>query len=334
MYDSRIRDVEYRIQSLCRKLGTSWVVAVSGGSDSVGLLRLLHDFAAPLGLHLSVAHLNHGTRAEAAQADADLVAGLADSLKLPFDLGRWRPTRSAHFEVDARRARYAWLTEIARAREAAVVAVGHTSDDQAETILHRILRGTGTRGLAGIPETRTLANDPPINLARPLLGMTRQGIRDYLARIGQDFREDASNEDTTRTRSRIRHDLIPRLRADYNPRIVDALNRLGQLAAASNELIADRLAELEATTILEANIRRVLIDRRNLGCVNTFLGIELIRRAWGRAGWPEREMSTAHWERLHAFASRDVRRSRMSIGSGIDASLVRDHLVLTRLDQA
>src|SRR5947209_20402966 len=96
--------------------GTAWVVAVSGGSDSVGLIRALHALAPGLGLRLSLAHLDHGARGEAARADAAFVADLADALGLPFDLGHWRPGRPGHFEADARRARYAWLAEVARDR--------------------------------------------------------------------------------------------------------------------------------------------------------------------------------------------------------------------------
>ena len=204
--------VERRVVRWCEQgLGKAWLVAVSGGGDSVGLLRILHRLAETLGLHLSVAHLDHGARGEDACADAAFVAALAGSLELPFVLGTWRPTRTGHFESDARRARYNWLTEAARARGSSVVALGHTRDDQAETILHRILRGTGPRGLAGMPPTRLLASKPRITLARPLLDISRREVRDYLADLKQPFREDESNADLTRTRARIRHDLLPKL---------------------------------------------------------------------------------------------------------------------------
>ena len=157
-------------------------------------------------------------RGEAGRADADFVAELAASLGLPFDLGQWRPKRAGHFESDARCARYAWLTEVARARGASAVAVGHTCDDQAETILHRIVRGTGLRGLAGIPSRRRLATDPPIALVRPLLRVSHAAICEHLAALAQPFREDETNADRTRTRVRIRHDLLPKLVLDYNPR--------------------------------------------------------------------------------------------------------------------
>ena len=147
-----IDGIERRVSLWCsRGLGRTWVVAVSGGSDSVGLLRILHQLSGRLELTLSVAHLDHGARGEAARADAAFANELARSLKLPFDLGEWRPARAGHFESDARQARYAWLTAIARVRGATAIAVGHTHDDQAETIIQRILRGTGPRGLAGMP---------------------------------------------------------------------------------------------------------------------------------------------------------------------------------------
>src|SRR5438270_3660030 len=103
-----------RVRRWCDSgLGRTWVVAVSGGSDSVGLLRVLHALGPELGLALSVAHLDHGVRGEAARADAAFVEALAGELGLPCNLGQWRPTRTGHFEADARRARYAWLCETA-----------------------------------------------------------------------------------------------------------------------------------------------------------------------------------------------------------------------------
>jgi tRNA(Ile)-lysidine synthase len=214
-----------------------WVVAVSGGGDSVGLLRVLCQLARPLGLDLSVAHLDHGVRGEAARADALFVAALADSLGLPLDLGEWQPARTGHFESDARRARYDWLMQIARARGAGAIAVGHTRDDQAETILHRILRGTGPRGLAGIPARRPLCADPRLTLVRPLLRVSRREIREFLAAIDQPFREDETNAALSRTRSRIRHDLLPKLAAEYNPAVSEALVRLGELSASLERAI-------------------------------------------------------------------------------------------------
>jgi tRNA(Ile)-lysidine synthase len=312
-----------------RGLGDTWVVAVSGGGDSVGLLRVLHRLAPALGLRLSVAHLDHGVRGEAAREDAAFVAELAASLGLPFDLGRWQPRRAGHFESDARRARYDWLADVARSRGAGVVAVGHTRDDQAETILHRILRGTGPRGLAGIPTRRRLAANPEIQLVRPLLDVSRRAIRDFLQGLGQPYREDASNADLARTRARIRHDLLPRLAAEYNSDVARALVRLGALAAASHRAIAPALRELEHASVVAVSPDRVVLDGGVLAKVPRFLRAEVVRRSWRRAGWPERGMSARRWRRLAALARGGEARG-VAVGAGVSASIEGSSLVLCR----
>jgi len=297
--------------------GTTWVVAVSGGSDSVGLLRALHRLAPELGLTLSVAHLDHGARGEAARGDAAFVHDLAGSLDLPLDVGQWRPARAGHFEADARRARYAWLLEIATARGASSVAVGHTRDDQAETILHRIVRGTGLRGLAGMPPRRLLATEPPVTLVRPLLSVSRQAIRESLDALGQAYREDASNTDLARTRARLRHDLLPRLAQEYNPRVAEALVRLGMLASASERAMERHLIELEHDVTRSLSGDQIELRRDRLVQSPIFLRAEMLRRVWRQAGWPEAGMSAKRWRRL-AVLARSQRIRRMAVGAGIE----------------
>ena len=296
--------------------GRACVAAVSGGSDSVGLLRVLHDLAPRHGFNLSVAHLNHGARGEAGAADAAFVEDLARSLGLPFDLGHWRPTRSSHFEADARRARYSWFAETAQSRRAAIVAVGHTSDDQAETVLHRIVRGTGVRGLAGIPESRAL--DVGVVLVRPLLEVSRQEIRHYLSRLGQPFRDDASNADPLRTRARIRHNLLPKLTAEYNPRVAESLVRLARLASGSIRSIDREARRIHRAAALFADRDAVSFHREALMAHPVFLRAEVLRLAWRRAGWPERGMDEARWNRLARLVRRR-RSGRFDVGEGFEA---------------
>ena len=282
----------------------------------MGLLCALHQLAPQLGLRLSVAHLDHGVRGEQARADAAFVEDLARRLGLPFDLGHWRPERARHFEADARKARYGWLREIAAARGATAVAVGHTLDDQAETILHRIVRGTGPRGLSGMPRRRALSGDPPIALVRPLLGVSRQAIRVSLEALGQGFHEDDSNADVSRTRARIRHDLLPRLAAGYNPRVAEAIARLGMLAGTSERMMERWLIELEHD-VTGLNLRdRVELRRDRLLHLPVFLRAEVLRRVWRRAGWPEAGMSARRWRRLAGMA-RSGRITNLQVGSGI-----------------
>lgn len=308
--------------------GAAWVVAVSGGSDSVGLLAVLQSMASGLGLRLIVAHLDHGTRGEASRADAAFVAELAASMGLPFALGQWWPTRAGHFEADARRARYEWLAEVARARGATAVAVGHTRDDQAETILHRVVRGAGLRGLAGIPRRRPL--DDGIALVRPLLDVSRDEVRAYLAAIGRPYREDASNSDPGRTRARLRHDLLPRLAREYNPRVVDALVRLGALADASNRRLESFLADSErAACHVDVDRDRAVLRRPVLVQYPTPLRAEVLRRVWRRAGWREEGMSARRWRRLAALAKRD--HARASVGAGVEVVTDPHFMILRRV---
>jgi tRNA(Ile)-lysidine synthase len=322
-----IDHVERRIKRWLRSgLDSRWVVAVSGGSDSVGLLRVLHYCATSLELKLSVAHLDHGTRGEESRRDAEFVASLAEQLGLPFDLGHWRPTRASHFEADARRARYAWLTEVARAREARVIAVGHTRDDQAETILHRIVRGTGLRGLAGMPDRRPL--DESRTLVRPLLRVSRQGIRDHLKTLGQPYRDDASNADLSRTRARIRHDLMSRLASEYNPKVTEALLRLGQIAREAEHVGHDHVQALLQTVEWSNGGDEIRIGREALRALPPFLRTEVLRRAWRQAGWPEAGMGAARWQRLAALLR--TSNGRFSLGEGIEAFAQSDALVLRR----
>ena len=301
------------------------VVAVSGGADSVGLLRVVAGFAEGLELRPSVAHLDHGARGEASAADARFVAELAENLGLPFDLGAWRPSRSSHFEADARRARYEWLAEIARARGASAVAVGHTRDDQAETILHRILRGTGPRGLSGIPARRRLTEG--VTLVRPLLGVGRDALRAYLVVLGQPWREDASNADFDRTRARIRHDLLPKLASEYNPKVAEALVRLGGLAEAEHRALR---------TLAERFVRRRMIfegdGRVGLPIVEMrkrppALRSEIVRALWRRAGFPEAGMDGRRWARLARMVEPGAPPG-LSAGAGVEARVRRGWLWL------
>ena len=310
-------------------LGKTWVVAVSGGSDSVGMLRVLHQMAGPLGLSLSVAHLDHGVRGDEARADAAFVDALASSLGLPFVLGCWQPTRAGHFESEARRARYDWLTEVARQRGASVIAAGHTSDDQAETILHRVIRGTGPRGLAGIPARRELSSSPRLTLVRPLLRISRQEVRSFLAAMQQPYREDVSNADMSRTRARIRHDLLPKLAAEYNPQVGRALLRLGSLASASARAIETHLREIERSAVITQSPDAIVLKHGFLINVPLYQRAEILRRLWRKAGWPQAGMSESRWRRLAVLVKNDAV-PRIDVGARVEVSTEQFFLVLRR----
>ncbi len=222
-------------------------VAVSGGADSVALLRLLGDLRGEVGISLCVAHLNHGMRGEAADADDAFVAKLAHELDMPFFAAREDVAalaRRNHWNLEdaGRRARYSFFEKLVREGRCTKIAVAHTADDQAETLLARLIRGTGTRGLVGIHRVRGA-------VIRPLLDARREELRDYLRATGQTWREDASNEDTTRLRARIRQQLLPLIERDFAPAIVERLTNLAEVQSGEEEfwnaLVEERLAAIQ-----------------------------------------------------------------------------------------
>jgi tRNA(Ile)-lysidine synthase len=205
-------------------------VGVSGGSDSVALLRILREVSEQEGICLAVLHFNHGLRGAESDADEKFVAALAAQFALPFFSGREdvaRVARAKHWNLEdaARRLRYGFFTSLLEEGRFDRVTVAHTADDQAETVLARLLRGTGPAGLAAIY---------PVNgrIVRPLLEVRRAELREYLNGLKQLWREDASNYDRSRLRARLRHDVLPLLEGEIQPAIVD---RLGCLSAISRE---------------------------------------------------------------------------------------------------
>ena len=279
----------------------SVVVAVSGGADSVGLLRGLAALKTGGAGSLTVAHFNHCLRQVAAD-DARFVAHLAEQLGLPCEIGEGRVAEAASLEGDgieaaARGQRFAFLQEAAERLGARYVALAHTADDQAETILHRIIRGTGIAGLAGMRRARPLG--PAVTLIRPILTARRSEIREYLADIGQPFREDASNANLAFTRNRIRLDLLPRL-AEYNPEVIAALVRLAETARDAQQVIDSHVEKLVARAISSPadSPERVSIDCRALAGEPRHLIRELFVTLWCSRNWPQQSMGFAEWDSL------------------------------------
>ena len=269
------------------------LVAVSGGADSVALVRGLAAIKQPGGGKLVVAHFNHRLRGEAADADERFVVELAEQLGFAHEIGRADALLSA--EEDSRRLRYEFLKTAAERVAARYVVTAHTADDQAETILHRILRGTGIAGLAGMRRARPLTED--IALLRPLLMFRRAELRQYLADIGQSFREDATNVDPRYTRNRLRNELLPLLERDYNPVVVDALLRLGTLAGEAQEVLAAQVAKM-LSAIVQGDQDGIVLDCRPLADSTPYLIRELLIAAWRSQGWPEQAMGFAEWSEL------------------------------------
>ena len=226
----------------CDMRGKTLLVAVSGGGDSLALLYALHRAQAEFGLRLCGAHLNHALRGAESDADAAFVAAAFRRLGMPYTLQRadvaaYRRAHKLSMEDAARRVRYAFLADAAARHAAHAVAVAHTADDQAETLLMNIIRGSGLDGLRGMqPLDRLAIGSAALTLFRPLLGVTRAQTYAYCAALGLQPRQDASNLSLEHTRNRIRLELMLMLER-FNPAVRDALLRLARNAAEDADYI-------------------------------------------------------------------------------------------------
>jgi tRNA(Ile)-lysidine synthase len=294
-----------KVEDALRRLGAAdgLVVAVSGGPDSMALLRALCEArgAGPL----TVAHLNHQLRGAEGDADEafvrDLCAGLALDCRCErIDVRGTAEAVRENLEAAARRLRYEWLARVADEVGASWVATGHTANDQAETVLHRLLRGAGLRGLRGIAGRRPLTGR--VSLVRPLLTATRDEVMTYLDALGQPYRRDSTNCDPRLTRNRIRHQLLPLLAAEYNPQAVAVLTRL----AGQAEEVYGSEEEQARAALASAELPRagalVVLDGERLAAVPRPRLREALRLLWEREGWPVAGMGFDAWERVAAVA--------------------------------
>jgi tRNA(Ile)-lysidine synthase len=292
-----------QLHDACQRLRlnrTRLMVGVSGGADSVALLCGLQALSADGGLLLHAAHLNHLLRGAASDADAAWVRELCRSLKLPlteavFPVAQAAQEEALGVEEAARSARYAFLAKAAVDAGCPIVAVAHTADDLAETVLHHVLRGTGLAGLRGIPEERDLEG---VRLARPLLRITKRCLQEYLQTERISYREDATNLDTRFTRNRIRHQLLPQLREQFNPKVDEALRRLGLQAEEAQNALDSAAQYFLDRALREAQHQRCSLHWQVLAPLGRHLVREVLAALWRRQGWPRQRMAFEHWQAL------------------------------------
>ena len=340
------------------------LLAVSGGSDSVALLRAMAAIKGDGPGRLCAAHVNHHLRADA-DADEAFVVDLCRRFGIPCEVGHAAVTQAAAdagdgIEAAARQARYRFLEDAAGRLGARFVVTAHTADDQAETILHRIIRGTGVGGLAGMARTRPLGHAA---LIHPLLGIRRAELTAYLDALAQPCRQDLSNADLRFTRNRIRHELLPWLAEQFNSGVIEALLRLGALAGET-QAVVDRLA----TDLLERCVRAdgpssllkkgtgseptsenhakndgskvpvplfqqaasaLRIDTAELAGQPRYLVRELLIAAWQKHNWPMQSMGFAQWEQLADMIAAGAAAKQMFPG-GVLAEVAAGQLRLTK----
>jgi tRNA(Ile)-lysidine synthase len=263
-YDSGalLREVQGSIQKLAlARPGDRVGVAVSGGADSVALLLLLLELRKKLGVVLSVVHFNHKLRGKASDADEKFVGKLAAKHGLEFhtaslNVAQKAKKNRANLEDTARRARYEYFESLVASGKLTRIAVAHTADDQAETVLAHLMRGTGLAGLGGI--------HPVVgNVFRPLLGARRRQLREFLRAQKQNWREDATNRDTRKMRARIRQKLLPLIEKQFQSAIVRHLSNLAELAR-KDEVFFNAVVEERAATLVRRSATGARIEIRDL----------------------------------------------------------------------
>jgi tRNA(Ile)-lysidine synthase len=267
-------------------------IAVSGGADSVFLLHALRKLAPRWDLKLSVIHIEHGMRGSASMEDAGFVQDLAQSFGLPFHIRSVNvPAIDDNQEQAARRVRQAFFEELIASGTVDRIATGHTRSDQAETVLYRILRGSGIAGLAGIlPVTKE-------GLVRPLLELDRAEVESWLRERNIAWREDASNQDRVYARNRLRHEILPLLRETFNPRLDEALSNMAIVARDEELYWESTLASPEPP----APSPQTLVAPQLAESARA-VARRLIRRAIAQAKGDLRQIDFAHVERILEMA--------------------------------
>jgi tRNA(Ile)-lysidine synthase len=316
-------------------------VAVSGGADSIALLRLFMELREVLGVVLCVVHFNHKLRGKASEADEKFVAKLAARHGLEFFVGSEDITAKArreraNLEDAARRARYAFFEQLVKEGRVSRVAVAQTADDQGETVLAHILRGTGLAGLAGIhPQAGSVF--------RPLLGIRRKALRAYVREKRQAWREDASNRDETRTRAHIRHKLLPFLEKEFQSAVVERLCQLAELAREDNTYL-DLTAHFRVNAVAKetgagisilvrdvaSRQKRVLkedsqkeFSEERMRAMRKRMVREIVKRVKPRAG----ELSSLHVDAVLHLAQSGHSGKILQLPGGVEVRRERDSLI-------
>ena len=308
------------------------LVAVSGGADSVALLHALLALQPVWRLSLRIAHLDHGLRPESA-ADAAFVRELGRRWRIPTAVER-RPVGALcaregwSLEDGARRIRYQFLLDTARRYSASRVALAHTADDQAETVLMRLVRGTGLMGLCAIPVSRRLADG--VTVVRPLLEVWRRDVLAYLQGEGLAHREDATNADHRFVRNRIRHELLPLLERDYNPNIKGVLTQLAEASQRDYAYLQEaaerqwrRVAKARAGSPGTVTISLAALLRQPKALQRQVVR-EAIRRVHGEAG----QLEFRHWLEVERLCRARPTGTRLDLPGGVRLRREPERLVI------
>jgi tRNA(Ile)-lysidine synthase len=310
------------------------VIGVSGGPDSMALLHALVGLNAnpAFGLRLHIAHLNHRLRGADADADAAFVQAAADGYDLPCtieskDVAAIAAEQKLSVEEAARNERYRLFERVSLECDAGFVALGHQADDNVETVLQRILRGTGLRGLAGIPRSRTLHYGSAVRVVRPLLRVTRKAIMDYNQAEGVAYREDGTTQDSEPTRNHLRNVILPMLSAEINPQVREALRRLSEQALWVNEYMDETARCVFEPMIIERTDQELSLNATALARKSRIVQAEIVRRAVATFQLGEQDVGFQHLSAVLELVSELASGKQVHLPGGMTVSKVYERLV-------
>ena len=321
-----------RSHSLLKK-GDRVIVAVSGGPDSVALLKILLILRKKLRLELFVAHYNHALRGRDSDADERRAAELAQEWNLPFYVRRDRrplkkPRRVTSLEEALRIRRYRFFIDLAGKIRAGKITTAHTSDDQAETVLMRLLRGAGLRGLGAMRPSR---REGKYEIVRPLLCVLKKEVLKFLKSERLDYRHDLSNRSPDFTRNRIRHRLLPLLEREYNPKVKSSLAETAVDAQRLYEFVREEAARRYLKFRRNAN-GRIALKKTALTRLSDPLRAEIYFLAIEEAAGTRRSIDRVHLESIENLSLANAEKKELRLPRGIHVKSDRAELIFSRKD--
>jgi tRNA(Ile)-lysidine synthase len=317
--------------------GEKVVVAVSGGADSVCLLYILNSLKSRLDISLHIAHLNHGLRSKESDNDARFVTRLAKKLGLPLTIRRegvaeYKKLKKYTLEEAAREKRYEFFADVTDKENAECVAVAHTRDDNVETILMHILRGSGIGGLRGLLPLSVLQfgeEQMAINVIRPLLSLSREEVEEYCRSLKIKPRVDSSNKSITFTRNRIRLELIPQLRT-YNSRVDEALLRMAAIADEETKFLEEQAAHIWSE-IAEEYGSAIALDIKKMVHLPEIIQRQLLRWAIKYLRGSTKDIEAFHVEDMVKFITKPAGKT-LCLPQGLRLHTEHNKLILSRDD--
>ncbi len=305
------------------------LAGVSGGPDSVALIRVLVHLTAGMDLTLGIAHLNHDLRAEESQRDETFVRKLSEKLGLPFfsktmDIRRLAKQEHLSIEEAGRNARYAFFEKTAETKGFTKIATGHNQDDNAEQVLMNLLRGSGPKGLTGIPPVREN------RFIRPLIQLPRSRILNFLKKKKHPFVLDSSNTDESYLRNKIRHNLIPLLEQRFNPEIKSSLDRLSHILRQEEDFLTDQATQVFNLCTIEQNTTLVALSIPTLIKHHPALVNRVLRLAIAQVKKDLRRITLTHIQDILGFMDKSESGKSLDLPGQIRVYRTREQLMLQK----